>query len=72
HGLGFVISGLISDEPRHGYIGVNFTFEVEVNFAPDPAKGSSEGSQIPFFHKDLQRIGYPAMELEKIEGEDWG
>ncbi|CAG8838274.1 40370_t:CDS:2, partial [Gigaspora margarita] len=31
---------------------------VEVNFAPDPVK-------------DLQRIGYPTMELEKVEGEDW-
>ncbi|KAF0332813.1 hypothetical protein F8M41_024216 [Gigaspora margarita] len=44
---------------------------VEVNFAPDPAKGSSEGSRMPLFHEDLQRIGYPAMELEKVEGEDW-
>ncbi|KAF0478122.1 hypothetical protein F8M41_024101 [Gigaspora margarita] len=40
---------------------------VEVNFAPDLAKGSSEGSRMPLFHEDLQRIGYPAMELEKVE-----
>ncbi|CAG8835463.1 16645_t:CDS:1, partial [Gigaspora margarita] len=44
---------------------------VEVNFAPDPAKGSSEGSRMPLFHEDLQRIGYSAMKLEKVEGEDW-
>ncbi|CAG8600184.1 263_t:CDS:2 [Gigaspora rosea] len=45
---------------------------VEVNFAPDLANGSSEGSQVPLFHEDLQRIGYLAIELEKVEGEDWG
>ncbi|RIB12416.1 hypothetical protein C2G38_2200736 [Gigaspora rosea] len=39
---------------------------VEVNFAPDLANGSSEGSQVPLFHEDLQRIGYLAIELEKI------
>ncbi|CAG8775252.1 4410_t:CDS:2, partial [Dentiscutata erythropus] len=46
--------------------------QVEVNFAPDLAEGSSEGFLIPLFHEDLQQIGYPAMKLEKIEGEDWG
>ncbi|CAG8438505.1 4314_t:CDS:2, partial [Dentiscutata heterogama] len=45
---------------------------VEVNFAPELAEGSSEGSRIPLFHEDLQRIGYLAIELEKVDGEDWG
>ncbi|KAF0525061.1 hypothetical protein F8M41_014799 [Gigaspora margarita] len=41
--------------------------QIEVNFALDPAKGSSKESQMPLFYKDLQRIGYLAMELEKVE-----
>ncbi|CAG8809498.1 40831_t:CDS:2 [Gigaspora margarita] len=33
---------------------------------------SFKESRIPLFHEDLQRIGYPAIEFEKVEGEDWG
>ncbi|CAG8700911.1 12165_t:CDS:2, partial [Gigaspora margarita] len=64
YGLGF---GLVPGEPHCGCIGD----QIEIKFASDPAKGFSEESQIPLFYKDLQRIGYPAMELEKIEREDW-
>ncbi|CAG8827033.1 44214_t:CDS:2, partial [Gigaspora margarita] len=46
--------------------------QVEVNFASDLAKGSSKESHMSLFHEDLQQIGYLAIELEKVEEEDWG